>query len=628
MIKNDFTEIYDSSGKFIPKDNNIINRVLRFARKAEMKGTLNLGDDIDLIDNTTMKQLMVFKTNGIVDEIIILEKITSLIDDLEKIISCIQFILLNIDTRNFNYLYDHYIQSFNPSLHNKLLYDIKDELHLIFSTGSIPADATTKYKYVIEMVLSGIDKILLQNKLDEIFKTVVENNRKYYEAIMIGISHMGIVSNENMHQIEKRMRETIGYYHNTIRPDLVSEDYSKWLIPPRYTYAQTFYNGLAVIAMDEKYGFVNSNGIVIENPKYDDLINYGNGILSFYVNGKWGFICGDGAILYEPQFEEIGFFFDESIEIKMNGREGYIDAQAELVFHSQSHLDEEIAQEEKDLLNNKPEVTSKHTLGKISERRYYLKKIKQNEKYGFADHDGRILIEPQFDEVGMMISDFIWVKKNGKWGFISSEGVIIIEPEFENESYFHDEYSFVKKNGKFGFIDKTGKYIIVPQFDSVYPIINNFAWVKKNNMWGLINIKGEFIIDPHFEWVDGYSFENVIRIRKDRFYYLLDISKKALIEPGYDKIWSFDDSIAHVEINGKHGLINKSGEVIVEPLFDWVLDLFNGIVPVQKDGKWGYIDMKGNELTDFIFDKIKIVSGGIAAVAVNDRWGYITITPD
>ena len=54
------------------------------------------------------------------------------------------------------------------------------------------------------------------------------------------------------------------------------------------------------------------------------------------------------------------------------------------------------------------------------------------------------------------------IVKDDKWGFIDVTGRLVIEPRFDSAWQFGDGVAKVKVNGKRGYIDKTGKYIWKP----------------------------------------------------------------------------------------------------------------------------------------------------------------------
>ena len=49
-------------------------------------------------------------------------------------------------------------------------------------------------------------------------------------------------------------------------------------------------------------------------------------------------------------------------------------------------------------------------------------------KYGFIDKNGKVVIEPQFDNVSAFSEGLAKVEKDGKWGFIHKSGKVVIEP--------------------------------------------------------------------------------------------------------------------------------------------------------------------------------------------------------
>lgn len=58
--------------------------------------------------------------------------------------------------------------------------------------------------------------------------------------------------------------------------------------------------------------------------------------------------------------------------------------------------------------------------------------INQNGKWGFANKEGKVIVEPKYDMVTEFNTNgFAGIKKDGKWGSINEEGKIIVEPVYE-----------------------------------------------------------------------------------------------------------------------------------------------------------------------------------------------------
>ena len=64
-----------------------------------------------------------------------------------------------------------------------------------------------------------------------------------------------------------------------------------------------------------------------------------------------------------------------------------------------------------------------------------------------------------------------------KYGFIDKNGKVVIEPQFDDTYPFSEGLAMVEKDGKRGYIDKSGKVVIEPQFDEVGDFSEGLAGV-------------------------------------------------------------------------------------------------------------------------------------------------------
>lgn len=72
--------------------------------------------------------------------------------------------------------------------------------------------------------------------------------------------------------------------------------------------------------------------------------------------------------------------------------------------------------------------------------------IQKDGKWGFADKDGKIVLECNYDIVTELNEyGFAGIKKDGKWGVINSNGEIILEPTYEIDEEHEEKLSFIGK---------------------------------------------------------------------------------------------------------------------------------------------------------------------------------------
>lgn len=165
-----------------------------------------------------------------------------------------------------------------------------------------------------------------------------------------------------------------------------------------------------------------------------------------------------------------------------------------------------------------------------SDLEYKYIRHKKNDKWGFVDRKGNVVIDYQYDDSKDFNEGLAPVKVENKWGFINIENELIIKPTYENVQLFSDSLAAIQINDKWGFIDNQGIQIIEPKYTSVYNFSEGLCAVNTNLVdmanggWanevidkkGKIIFKGEFYFFSDFtngiaNYWEGYHFsgENV-----------------------------------------------------------------------------------------------------------------------
>lgn len=306
----------------------------------------------------------------------------------------------------------------------------------------------------------------------------------------------------------------------------------------------------------------NTEGVEWEwviQPQFDDAWFFFDGLASVKQNNKWGFIDKTGKIVIQPQFESFGYFLEGLLPIKQNGKYGYIDKFGKIAIEPQFDYADS-----------------------FSEGFAY---ISQNGKYGFIDKTGRIVIQPQFLSGGIFKEGLAKVRlQNDKLGFIDKTGRVVIQSQFNIEEDFYGGLAKITKNGKYGFIDKTGRIVIQPQFSWAARFSENLAVIGQNNKYGYIDRTGNIVISPQFD--DAIDFtDGLARIRQNNKYGFINRTGKIIIQPQFDEATEFGDGIAIIRQNNRCGFIDKTGKMFIQPQFAKV----RGLCVLDKNGKWGFI---------------------------------------
>lgn len=299
---------------------------------------------------------------------------------------------------------------------------------------------------------------------------------------------------------------------------------------------------------------------------------------------------------------------------------------------------------------------------------YY--RITVNDKQGFIDANGKIIIEPQFDyaynrftedvcyaEVGnrrglidisgnfiIELADSVeyvlnfvngFAKYNcgyEKNGIINNEGRVIIPAIHRNVSVYEDAdglyFKIVGSNNDSDWY-MTDKYVnaISAPCDSIKGFVNGLCAVKQKGKWGYINASGEMIIQPKYDYAMAFTKEGIARVKKGEAYFFIDKAGNQVLK--YDYIFSgFSKNRASVLIDGEKHLINKKGEIICNINADKIYPFRDDNYALTiKDDKASLIDTLGNIVLTTEYKFIGTFNNGIAVVITEDgKYGYIDIT--
>lgn len=251
-------------------------------------------------------------------------------------------------------------------------------------------------------------------------------------------------------------------------------------------------------------------------------------------------------------------------------------------------------------------------------------------RIGYIDKDGQLIIPFEFDAIvagedgeSLEFNDFseglAAVSKNDKYGFIDTKGKVVIEPKYDWASNFSNGFAIVSAEGLYGAIDKEGKTVIPFEYQALADFHNGFATAARppndledyESKYGLINKQNEVIIPFMYEEM-GNLCESLIAVKKDSKWGYVVTTNKAIIPItlAYEMVNDFSDGLAAVfsyeenSDNLKYGYIDKTSKLVIPMQFakaywddtEGLIDFNNGIAVVnEKEGRTFCINKKGSE---------------------------------
>ena len=202
------------------------------------------------------------------------------------------------------------------------------------------------------------------------------------------------------------------------------------------------------------------------------------------------------------------------------------------------------------------------------------------------------------------------VFKDNKWGVIDSNGETIISPSYE-------EMIVIPNNKKDVFICtydvnyETGEYKtkalnyqnneIFTQYDQIEAIQNSD---DSNNLW--------------------YE-NNILRVKKDGKYGLIDLDGKEILSADYEEISAINgiENSLKTKKNLKYGVVNDEGTVIVQNEYADITNLGkddkSGFIVKNEEGKYGVISYTGTKVLDAKYDAIEKIHANDMYVVVEEN---------
>lgn len=206
-------------------------------------------------------------------------------------------------------------------------------------------------------------------------------------------------------------------------------------------------------------------------------------------------------------------------------------------------------------------------------------------KWGFLGEYLRPAIPAVYDDAESFSEGRGAVKQNNKWGFVDRSGKLVIPAVYEKVLSFSEGLAAVKQNGKYGFIDTTGKIIIPFQFAMAQSFHDGIACAS-------VEGKEEITV----------SDESTIIEQTDARWGAISKSGKWEIKPAYKYDFSFHEKMAVVCTENGMGTINRKGKILITPRFKDLGDFSCGMAPARESEKFGFVNKKGKWVIQPQFD--------------------------
>lgn len=414
------------------------------------------------------------------------------------------------------------------------------------------------------------------------------------------------------------------------------------IVPLQFDAVGDFSEGLAWVRLDDKIGFINTEGEIVIPLIYN--------IPAINMPGSFSFREGRAIVGAGEGWGRWAVIDREGNEIVPFGRYRLIGSFSEGLAHVQSRT---------------------------------------GTGWGFIDRYGNEVIPLVHPDVRPFSYGRAAVSSGGDWpptwGFMDRSGNIVISPRFD-EIQFRPHQPHVGANGErhfsIGNIDlpRVGTDNIDRGF------FEGMAAVRRGEMWGYIDIYGNEITPFIFYNADVFM-DGAARVFTDRYTSgggFINREGNRIDSEAYTLAFGFSEGAGRVDRGGwsvtvhpagtrrfidihgnetrlpftnahgyfaegliaglnfddagaRHwGFSDKTGTEVISlgTRYNFVRNFYGGMAAVaigdiwnsgRGEGKWGFIDTTGTEIVPVRFDEVRNFSEGRAAVRLGDKWGFIAL---
>lgn len=291
------------------------------------------------------------------------------------------------------------------------------------------------------------------------------------------------------------------------------------MLPFIYDQASSFREGVAYFSIGEKYGLIDPEGnVVLELTDCDSISSYREGLAYFSVDGRYGYMNKNGDTIVDPIYDDAGYFHDGIAIVIKNGLGGVIGKDGTVILPPEyiavRILGSCILAQKGDRLffydTGGNEISSAPG-NQFSEMDgiYY---ISIDNKTGFADEDGRIILEPVYESIRPIPARELVMVQNeeGGYGILDYEGNITVPfCRYDSVSYFEGDRAVVGVNEKYGVLRYDGTLEMPIEYDKIELFSDGSVAVWEGDTVELADGGGNLILTGEYWSLDesknGYT---------------------------------------------------------------------------------------------------------------------------
>lgn len=188
-----------------------------------------------------------------------------------------------------------------------------------------------------------------------------------------------------------------------------------------------------------------------------------------------------------------------------------------------------------------------------------------------------------------------WIE-NQKFGYINQDGKLLIACQYDEASPFYEGLAIVSKAGQFGLINKRNESVIAFHYEDIQHLENGQFLLEDSLGFHLLNVAGQFLTKTPMPYEEMAQYLESLQ------------SENQLINDSTSNVSTVETNQLPVIFikNGKKGLKLNNKEIL-PPTFEEIAPFVGTFAIAKKKGKYGIIDAQGKTILAFDYNAIRKV---------------------
>lgn len=247
------------------------------------------------------------------------------------------------------------------------------------------------------------------------------------------------------------------------------------------------------ISRNKKMGIADEHGNVILPCEYESIGQFWNdkNIATLQKDTLFGVADTSFNIIIPCEYQLIQFDLTGNLIFKKNGLFGLMDIKTNILIPARYQQFNGFRQI---MYNKDPNPYSM---------------VMRDSMFGYINIKGREVIPCKYKQLGYEIhNNRVFYRENNKYGFLDTTGKVVVAPVYDRVFDFHIDVTAVQKGEKWALINSNGKQVT----DFIYDMIVGHTWhdqqfvvVYQNKKCGVIDKKGNLVLPLEYEAIHDFS---------------------------------------------------------------------------------------------------------------------------